>query len=124
MTSIGRVTANGEAIVSLTIHPVKGTNPEVDALLDTGFNGDLALPSGLIATLGLEELGREQVTLASGRTKLVRKYEATLEFGGAIHSVEVIEARAALVGMGLLWGHDLQIQCVDGGHVSLDSVGE
>ncbi|MCS3827498.1 hypothetical protein GGP85_002968 [Salinibacter ruber] len=57
----------------------------------------------MIESLELHRLGREQVTLASGKTRLMGKYESTLGFGGAIHSVEVIEAGEPLIGMSLRW---------------------
>ena len=68
-----------------------------------GFNGYVALPARVIELLGLQRLGREQVTLASGKTPLVGKYEATIGFGGAAHSVEVVEAGEPLIGMSLRW---------------------
>lgn len=57
----------------------------------------------VIESLELQRLGREQVTLASGKPHLVGKYEATLGFGGTVHSVEVVEAGEPLVGMALRW---------------------
>lgn len=57
----------------------------------------------VIEALELQRLGREQVTLASGKTHLVGKYEATIGFGGAAHSVEVVEAGEPLIGMSLRW---------------------
>ncbi|MCS3672400.1 clan AA aspartic protease [Salinibacter ruber] len=75
----------------------------MDALLDTGFNGYVALPARVIELLELQRLGREQVTLASGKTHLVGKYKATIGFGGSVHSVEVVEAGEPLIGMSLRW---------------------
>lgn len=120
MTSIGRVTGDREVVVPLLVHAENGADRQVDALLDTGFNGYLALPAHMIESLELHRLGREQVTLASGKTHLVGKYEATLAFGGTVHSVEVVEAGEPLVGMALVWGFDLRIQCIDGGQVALE----
>ncbi len=120
MTSIGRVTGDREVVVPLLVHGQNGGDRQVDALLDTGFNGYVALPARVIELLELQRLGREQVTLASGKTHLVGKYEATIGFGGSVHSVEVVEAGEPLVGMGLLWGFDLRIQCMDGGQVVLE----
>jgi len=74
----------------------------------------------VIEGLELQRLGREQVTLASGKTHLVGKYKATLKFGGAVRSVEVVEAGEPLIGMALLWGNELRIQCIDGGQVVLE----
>ncbi len=120
MTSIGRVTGDREVVVPLLVRAQNGGDRQVDALLDTGFNGYLALPARVIELLELQRLGREQVTLASGKTHLVGKYEATIGFGGSVHSVEVVEAGEPLVGMGLLWGFDLRIQCIDDGQVVLE----
>ncbi|MCS3953167.1 putative aspartyl protease [Salinibacter ruber] len=88
MTPIGRVTGDREVVVPLLVRAQNGADRQVDALLDTGFNGYLALPAHVIESLELHKLGREQVTLASGEIHLVGKYEATLGFGGAIGLVE------------------------------------
>ncbi|MCS4185171.1 hypothetical protein [Salinibacter ruber] len=120
MTSIGCVTGDREVVVPLLVRNRDGADRQVDALLDTGLSGYVALPARVIELLELQRLGREQVTLASGKTHLVGKYEATIGFGGSVHSVEVVEAGEPLVGMGLLWGFDLRIQCMDGGQVVLE----
>ncbi|MCS3940586.1 putative aspartyl protease [Salinibacter ruber] len=103
MTSIGRVTGDREVVVPLLVHAENGADRQVDALLDTGFNGYLALPARVIEALELHRLGREQITLASGEIHLVGKYEATLGFGGTVQSVEVVEAGEPLIGMSLRW---------------------
>ena len=69
MTTLGQVTAGREAVVHLTVEGAGGTNREINAVLDTGFNGYLALPAPLIEALGLQGLGRERVTLASGEIR-------------------------------------------------------
>jgi len=120
VTSIGRVTGNREPVVPLLARSRNGADRQVEALLDSGFNGYLALPAHVIEGLELQRLGREQVTLASGKTHLVGKYKATLKFGGAVRSVEVVEAGEPLIGMALLWGNELRIQCIDGGQVVLE----
>ena len=103
MTSIGCVTGDREVVVPLLVRNRDGADRQVDALLDTGLSGYVALPARVIELLELQRLGREQVTLASGKTHLVGKYEATIGFGGSVHSVEVVEAGEPLVGMGLRW---------------------
>ncbi len=120
MTSIGRGTGDREVVVPLLVRNRDGADRQVDALLDTGFNGYVALPARVIEFLELQRLGREQVTLASGKTHLVGKYEATIGFGGSVHSVEVVEAGEPLIGMSLLWGCGLRIQCIDDGQVVLE----
>jgi predicted aspartyl protease len=63
---------------------VKGTankKRDVDAVLDTGFNGFLALPPRLIEDLQLKHLGQETLVLASGARSYPHKYEATIPLG-------------------------------------------
>lgn len=103
MNSIGHVTTEGP-IVRLVVRDSKGTEREIEALLDTGFNGVLALPVSLVDDLTLLPLGREQITLASGETQLTRKYEGTVRFAGTTQPVEIVRAGEPLIGMALLWG--------------------
>lgn len=97
------------------------TEREIEALLDTGFNGFLALPAVLIDDLDLRPLGREQITLASGETQLTRKFEGMVRFAETVQPVEIVQAGEPLVGMSLLWGWDLHVQCVDGGRVTVET---
>ncbi|MGE3540492.1 MAG: hypothetical protein AB7N91_24010 [Candidatus Tectimicrobiota bacterium] len=50
----GRVNADAEAIIRLPIRAADGREQEMEAVLDTGFNGSLTLPPAVIATLGLQ----------------------------------------------------------------------
>jgi clan AA aspartic protease len=124
MTSVGRVVPNRGPIVRLSIQRPDDRDHEIEALLDTGFNGFLALPSSLIEAFSLPHLGREQVTLANGEVHFARKYEVTVRFAGTVQSVEVVEAGEPIVGMALLRGYNLRVQCVDGGAVRLETHSE
>lgn len=117
--TIGRVTVSRDVLVRLTVRGPTGKERDIEAVLDTGFNGALALPSQLVDNLDLERLGSEQVTLASGEKRTVRTYEATTVWLGTPRTVFVIEAAESLLGMGLLWGYEVRIQCMDGGRVAL-----
>jgi predicted aspartyl protease len=114
VTSIGRVTGDREAVVPLLVRAQNNAGRQVDALLDTGFNGYLALPLPVIDALDLLPLGREQVTLASGETQLIRKFEGEVRFASTARSVEIVQAGEPLARMALLWGFDLRIECVGG----------
>ena len=76
--TIGTVDSSGEARVPLT---VAGPGPEeprrdIAALLDTGFNGVLALPPALIDELDLEQNSREQYMTAGGAMHFTGVYES------------------------------------------------
>ena len=117
---VGHVTANGRARVRISVVGIAGANEEIDALLDTGFNGALALSSEQIAALGLNQRSKTRVVLASGERRHVPTYRATIRFGTKKQTVLVAEAGEPLVGMALLWGYDLHVQCADGGDVVVE----
>ena len=117
---IGRVTADGRARVHISVGGTSGAKEEIDALLDTGFNGALALSSAQIATLGLNQRSKTRVVLAGGERRHVPTYRATVQFGTREQTVLVAEAGEPLVGMDLLWEYDLYLQCREGGHVVIE----
>ena len=49
----GVVTIDRQAIVHLTVRGPAGQEHEIEAIVDTGFDGWLSLPSSLIVPLGL-----------------------------------------------------------------------
>jgi clan AA aspartic protease len=116
----GNVTADLEAIVPLIVLGASGQQQPLDAVLDTGFSGYLTLPPGLIASLGLAWLGREQGILADGSVELFDVYRAAVLWDGRPRPVEVDAADGSpLLGMALLQGHELRMEVVAGGGVSI-----
>ena len=49
---VGRVNAYREAVISLIVEGSGGRRREIDAVVDTGFNGYLTLPATLMQELG------------------------------------------------------------------------
>ena len=118
----GIVNADYEAIIRLRVQGPTGHEHEVDAIIDTGFNGFLTLPPRLVAVLELTRLSRGRALLANGSEELFDIHGVTVLWAGEERHVEVDSVNAApLVGMSLLDGHDLHIQVVDGGHVVIQS---
>ena len=62
----GNVNAHLEAIVTLPLLGPAGQAREIDAVVDTGFNGYLILPSRIVVELGLPFLNISWATLADG----------------------------------------------------------
>ena len=56
----GVVNANYEPVVTLPLRGPDGQEQEIEAVVDTGFNGYLTLPSAFVVELGLALLGNAQ----------------------------------------------------------------
>jgi clan AA aspartic protease len=114
----GVVTASLQAIIRLTVRGPEGQEREVEAVIDTGFDGTLTLPPGLIAALGLAWHRRGRALLADGSESLFDIYEATVVWDGEPRRIAVDEADIdPLVGMSLLYGYELIVQAVESGSV-------
>lgn len=118
----GHLNADGEPALPVHIAGPAGAL-EIDAVVDTGFNGELTLPRPQIEALGLPEAAVTEVTLADGRVRDVPMYEAEAEFAASTREIFVTEAPTTpLVGTGLLWGFSLYIEFQVDGTVEVDSL--
>jgi clan AA aspartic protease len=116
----GLVNAYREPIIRLTVRGSSGQELELEAVIDTGFNGSLSLPTALIATLGLAWRRRGRALLADGSESIFDIYEATVVWDGQPRRIAVDAADTdPLVGMSLLYGYELVIQAIDGGNVTI-----
>jgi len=116
----GIVTVAREAVISLTVRGPNGQEQEIEAVIDTGFDGSLTLPPALITALGLPWRRRGRALLADGNESVFDIYEATVIWDGTARRVSVDEVDVMpLVGMALLYGYELTVQIVEGGRVLL-----
>jgi clan AA aspartic protease len=114
----GVVTASRQAIIRLTVRGPERQEQEIDAVIDTGFDGTLTLPPALIATLGLVWRRRGRALLADGSESLFDIYETIVIWDGEPRRIAVDEADIdPLVGMFLLYGYELIVQVMEGGAV-------
>jgi clan AA aspartic protease len=116
----GAVNETLDAIVSLLVQDAGGQPHQIEAVVDTGFNGFLTLPPSLIASLGLAWLSRQEGELADGSIQLFDVFAATVVWDGRSRTIEV-EATdgSSLLGMSLMKDHQLWIQVIDGGSVTI-----
>ncbi len=98
-----------------------GAEAEVNAVVDTGYTGSLTLPDAVAIALGLMRRSGGQAVLADGSSRRFNTYAAEVEWSDSWRGV-VASALGdeALVGMGLLAGHDLRVEVVAGGRVTVE----
>ena len=118
----GVVNAGYEAVVSVSLHGPAGQAREIEAVIDTGYNGFLTLPTATVAELQLPFLGRSRATLANGAVETFNVHDATVLWDGQLRDIEAdVMGSTPLLGMLLLGGHDLNIQVRDGGRVVIQA---
>ncbi len=119
----GEVSADGQAIVYLRVFGPDGQEEEVEALVDTGFDGYLALPAPLIALLRLRFVDYLSYLQGDGEPQLFAVHEAAVAWKPGAPPVTVLalasNSSVALIGMALLRGYNLNIDVVDGGQVAI-----
>ena len=119
----GLVNASLEAVVTIRLQGPAGQAQEVDAVIDTGFNGYLTLPPVLVAYLQLPVLGEGEAVLADGGEAAFEVYGVTVVWDG---QPRLVESGAVgvdpLVGMALLDGHNLNVEVADGGRVVIEAM--
>jgi clan AA aspartic protease len=98
----------------------EGQEQEIEAVIDTGFDGSLTLPPPLIAALDLVWRRRGRALLADGSQSLFDIHEAIVVWDGEPRRIAVDTADIdPLVGMSLLYGFELTVQARDGGSVAI-----
>ena len=118
----GVVNAAYEPVITLAVQGQSGRSRDIGAVVDTGFNGFLTLPTTLVSELGLPFVSIGRATLADGSEIAYNVYGATVLWDGQALYVEADAADTTpLVGMLLLDGHDLNIQVRDGGRVVIQA---
>jgi clan AA aspartic protease len=119
----GSVTTSREAVINLTVRSSTGLEQEIQAVIDTGFDGSLTLPPALIAALGLTWRRRGRALLADGNESVFDIYEAIVMWDGTARRVPVDEVDLTpLVGMALLYGYELTVQVVESGSVLIKAL--
>ncbi len=109
-----------EAIVPFTLQGPSGQTRDIEAVIDTGYNGFLTLTSELVTALRLQYRSRDLAVLADGREAVFDVYGVTVIWDGHDRYVDAYVSDATpLVGMRLLDGHNLNIEVVNSGRVAI-----
>jgi len=121
----GVVTDDRQAVIQLTVRGPAGQEQEIEAIIDTGFDGSLSLPSSIVVQLGLPWRQRGRALLADGSESVFDIYEATVDWDGESRRIAVDEAETVpLIGMSLLEGYELTVQVQRGGNVTVRALSQ
>lgn len=97
-----------------------GLHP-LEVIVDTGFNGDLTLPTSLVRRLRLTHTGGSFARLADGAEVETRNYSGVVSWHGKLVDVSVIETGGdALLGMALMLDSKITVISRPGGAVTIE----
>jgi clan AA aspartic protease len=112
-----------EAIIEFEVAGRDQSLQQIEAVVDTGFNGYLTLPSHLVSALQLPFAGHRRGTLADGSVARLDVYLASVVWHGRPKEVLISQTPGTpLIGMSLLEGSRLAMDVVDGGTVTLEEL--
>ena len=116
-----RLSERLEPMVDVEVLNGDGDSRTVEAVLDTGFNGELTLTWDLIESLGLNRISQTQTVLADGGQTTARTYEAFVHWFGQTRRVESIAFEGVpLLGMSLLDGCKITMRVRAGGEALIE----
>jgi len=116
---IGKVSPIGVPVITLNI-----AGKSWDAMIDTGFDGDLELPTELLGPLEARRSGSIRSILAGGQRIVEDRYELDFAFDGETVLAEAtfVPETSILIGTHLLRRHRLEVNFVTR-NVLLERVG-
>jgi len=109
--------------VALGLRARSGQLTTIEFTLDTGFDGDLTLPSRLLGNLSSLYLGERVLRLADGSLQQRALYEVVVDWNGQERLAEVhVLENPPLLGATLLDGHLVSLEMTEGGEVTIDAL--
>ena len=119
----GTVTVDREAVITLEIFGPDQQRQQMEAVMDTGFNGYLTLTSEMITRFRLPLVGHRRVTLGDGNIVVLDAYLARVLWHEREREVIVLQADGGpLFGMSLLYGNRVTMDIVENGDVAIDEL--
>ena len=110
-----------EPMVVVEISNGDGAFHSIEALLDTGFSGDLTLPPDTVSRLGLEYENRTPLHLAGGQEIESAVHLGFVKWLGQERKINVLAMEGQpLLGMTLLAGCKITIHARPGGEALIE----
>jgi clan AA aspartic protease len=117
------VNINREAVIQIAVLSDSKQVQAVRAVIDTGYTGDLMLPTAIVNELGLTLRGIQDATLGDGSLTIFEMYAGSVIWDGQVRRIEVNASETEfLVGMGLLEEYKLEIEGKPGGMVRITAL--
>lgn len=111
---------DGHPRVVITVHGDTGAQA-IEFTVDTGFEGDLALPSRIVSTLGVQPTGVRRRGLANGAVISCRFFQVSIDSMAGTRGAEVLLLEGMpLLGTALLDEQFLHIEVTEGGEVLIE----
>jgi predicted aspartyl protease len=108
------------AMVKLRLPGVRG-ELNIEFVLDTGYDGWLALPNELRVLVDAQVMGDELTFLPGTGLRYVPSYAVEFEWQDELVNMELLEVEGnPLLGARALRGSLIQIEMIDGGEVSVE----
>ena len=97
----GRVNAEFQPIVSIQLRHETGVFTPFDVKFDTGFNGELGLPTSVIELLRKSSAESRVVTFANGDVATVDAYDVDVMIDGEVRRLNAMDfgSGSLLLGM-------------------------
>ncbi|MDX2244529.1 MAG: clan AA aspartic protease [Leptolyngbyaceae cyanobacterium bins.302] len=120
---ISGIVTDRHAIVALTFLLPNGSTVPIEFVIDTGFTGELCLPSEAVSLMGLTFRHDTFANLADNSEVSLPLYEAIVLWDGMERDILVVATgRRPLIGTALLDEQELVIQFTEGGLVTIDEL--
>jgi predicted aspartyl protease len=121
----GVVTGDRQAVIHLTVRGPAGQEQEIEAIIDTGFDGSLSLLPQLWSSLACPGANMAvhfwQMAARAFLTSTKLQWIGT----GEARRIAVDEAETVpLIGMSLLEGYELTVQVQRGGNVTVRALSQ
>jgi clan AA aspartic protease len=120
---INGIIKNGRATVNVIFRLPNKPDFTIEFVIDTGFTGDLSLPSAAVTLINLPFLYELPANLANNSWVDIPVHEALIIWNGEERIVNVLATgKRPLLGTGLLDGYELSIQFIESGLVTIQEL--
>ena len=120
----GEVRPNRRAMVAVELLAADGQFQSFNFILDTGFDGDLSLPTQILQGLDVAAEGERIIELADGSRTTTYEWSGTVRWDDARRPVMIMEsAGEPLLGMELLWQSRITLETRAYGPVVIEPLG-